>query len=112
MGAKGKNFYNDYAKRLGYEEAAEKIQDLYLAGSKAEAMAAVPDSLVDEIALVGPPDRVRDRLSAWKEAGKKGPCGLHAGGGHERRHPAAAGRDPALGRARPTARESIRPQID
>ncbi|MEM7413006.1 MAG: LLM class F420-dependent oxidoreductase [Myxococcota bacterium] len=75
MGAKGKNFYNDYTKRLGYEEAAEKIQDLYLAGSKAEAMAAVPDALVDEIALVGPPDRVRDRLSAWKEAGKKGHVG-------------------------------------
>jgi F420-dependent oxidoreductase-like protein len=71
MGAKGKNFYNDYAKRLGYEEAAEKIQDLYLAGSKLEAMAAVPDELVDQVALVGPRDRIADRLTAWKEAGHK-----------------------------------------
>jgi F420-dependent oxidoreductase-like protein len=66
MGAKGKNFYTDYAKRLGYEEAAQRVQDLYLAGNKGEAMAAVPDKLVDEVALVGPPDRIRDRASAWK----------------------------------------------
>ena len=66
MGARGKNFYNDYAKRLGYEEAAATIQDLYLDGKKAEAMAAVPDRLVDEIALLGPAERIRDRLQAWK----------------------------------------------
>ena len=66
MGAKGKNFYTDYAKRLGYEEAAERIQDLYLAGNKGEAMAAVPDQLVDEVALVGPPARIRERAAAWK----------------------------------------------
>ncbi len=66
MGARGKNFYNDYAKRLGYEEAAVKIQDLYLDGKKLEAMAAVPDTLVDEVSLVGPADRVRDRVSIWK----------------------------------------------
>jgi F420-dependent oxidoreductase-like protein len=54
MGARGKNFYNDYAKALGYEEAANKIQDLYLAGDKMEALMAVPDELVDEVALVGP----------------------------------------------------------
>ncbi len=66
MGARNKNFYNDYAKRLGYEEAAEKIQDLYLEGKKMEAMAAVPDSLVDEVALIGPRERIRDRLAAWK----------------------------------------------
>lgn len=66
MGARGKNFYNDYAKRLGYEEAAVKIQDLYLAGKKAEAMAAVPNELVDAIALLGPKERIRDRLEAWK----------------------------------------------
>ncbi|HEB91308.1 MAG TPA: LLM class F420-dependent oxidoreductase [Deltaproteobacteria bacterium] len=71
MGARDKNFYNDYAKRLGYEEAAGKIQDLYLSGKKAEAAAAVPDSLVDEVALVGPEDRIRDRLQAWKEAGAR-----------------------------------------
>ncbi|CAG1007906.1 5,10-methylenetetrahydromethanopterin reductase [Myxococcaceae bacterium] len=66
MGARGKNFYNDYAKRLGYEEQAVKIQDLYLAGKKAEAMALVPDSLVDDTALVGPADRIRDRFQRWK----------------------------------------------
>ena len=70
MGARDKNFYNDYAKRLGYEAQALRIQDAFLAGRKAEAVAAVPDALVDEIALVGPAERIRDRLQAWKEAGK------------------------------------------
>jgi F420-dependent oxidoreductase-like protein len=53
MGARGKNFYNDYAARLGYEEAAVRIQDLYLDGKKMEALAAVPDSLVDERSAPG-----------------------------------------------------------
>jgi len=75
MGAREKNFYNDYATRMGYEEAAVRIQDLYLDGKKAEAMAAVPDELVDEVALVGPAARVRDRLQAWKDAGAKGHVG-------------------------------------
>ena len=66
MGARSKNFYNDYARRLGYEDAAAKIQDLYLGGKKAEAMAAIPDKLVDEVALVGPRERIADRLKAWK----------------------------------------------
>jgi F420-dependent oxidoreductase-like protein len=66
MGARGKNFYNDYAKRLGYEEAAVKIQDLYLDGRKQEAMAAVPDELIDEVALVGPKERIAERLEVWK----------------------------------------------
>jgi F420-dependent oxidoreductase-like protein len=69
MGARGKNFYNDYAKRLGYEAEAVKIQDLYLDGKKGEAMAAVPDKLVDEIALVGSAAKIKDRLSAWKGSG-------------------------------------------
>jgi F420-dependent oxidoreductase-like protein len=68
MGARQKNFYNDYAKRLGYEETAVKIQDLYLSGKKAEAMALVPDKLVDEVALAGPRERIRDRLAAWKSS--------------------------------------------
>ncbi|MDJ0785634.1 MAG: LLM class F420-dependent oxidoreductase [Myxococcota bacterium] len=68
MGAKGKNFYNDYAIRLGYEGDAAQIQDLYLDGKKNEAVAAIPDSLVDEIALVGPKERIVDRLAAWKES--------------------------------------------
>jgi F420-dependent oxidoreductase-like protein len=66
MGARGKNFYNDYAKRLGYEAEAVKIQDLFLAGKKAEAEAAVPDKLVDDVALIGDKARIRDRLQAWK----------------------------------------------
>ena len=71
MGARDKNFYNDYAKRLGYEEAAIRIQDLYLDGKKGDAAAAVPDALVDDVALVGTADRIRDRLEAWKDAGRK-----------------------------------------
>jgi len=71
MGARDKNFYNDAAKRLGYEAAAIRIQDAFLVGRKAEAVAAVPDALVDEIALVGSADRIRDRLQAWKDAGKQ-----------------------------------------
>jgi F420-dependent oxidoreductase-like protein len=66
MGARKKNFYNDYAIRLGYEAEAKRIQDLYLDGKKAEAMAAVPDALVDETALVGPKERIRDRVQAWQ----------------------------------------------
>jgi alkanesulfonate monooxygenase SsuD/methylene tetrahydromethanopterin reductase-like flavin-dependent oxidoreductase (luciferase family) len=68
MGARGKNFYNDYAKRLGYEDAAVEIQDLYLDGKKQEAMAAVPDQLVDEVSLVGPKERIADRVQAWKSS--------------------------------------------
>jgi F420-dependent oxidoreductase-like protein len=71
MGARDKNFYNDYAKRLGFEEAAKKIQDLFLDGKKAEAAAAVPDELVDACHLVGPKERIVDRLQAWKQAGSK-----------------------------------------
>jgi len=72
MGARDKNFYNDLAKRIGYEAAAVEIQDHFLAGRRAEAAAAVPDSLVDEVALVGPKGRIRERLGAWKEAAQKG----------------------------------------
>ena len=75
MGARDKNFYNDYAKALGFEEAAVKIQDLYLAGRKDEAMAAVPDELVDAVHLVGPAGRIKERLQAWKEAGARGHVG-------------------------------------
>jgi F420-dependent oxidoreductase-like protein len=71
MGARDKNFYNDYAKRLGFEEAAVEIQDLFLAGKKQEAAAAVPDELVDACHLVGPRERILDRLQAWKQAGSK-----------------------------------------
>lgn len=69
MGARGKNFYNALACRYGYEAAAAEIQDLYLDGKKQEAIAAVPDELVDEVALIGPKERIRDRIDAWKESG-------------------------------------------
>jgi F420-dependent oxidoreductase-like protein len=84
MGARNKNFYNDLAKRLGFEDAAKRIQDLYLDGKKAEATAAVPDALVDAVHLVGPRARIQERLQAWKEAGKKGWVHtLQVGGGPE-----------------------------
>jgi F420-dependent oxidoreductase-like protein len=66
MGARSKNFYNDLAKRMGYEAAAITIQDHYLAGRRKEAEAAVPDHLIDETSLVGPKERVRERLQAWQ----------------------------------------------
>jgi len=69
MGARGRNFYNDIACRYGYEEAARTIQDLYLAGRKEEASAAVPDALVDEVALCGPRERIQDRLAEWTSTG-------------------------------------------
>ena len=81
MGARDKNFYNNYARQLGYEEAAIKIQDLYLSGKKPEAVAAVPDELVDDVALVGPPDRIRHNLERWIEAGKKGHVGTFLASG-------------------------------
>jgi alkanesulfonate monooxygenase SsuD/methylene tetrahydromethanopterin reductase-like flavin-dependent oxidoreductase (luciferase family) len=71
MGARDKNFYNDYARRMGYEAEAKQIQDLFLDGKRGEAMAAVPDRLVDDVHLVGSEGWIRDRLSAWREAGKK-----------------------------------------
>jgi F420-dependent oxidoreductase-like protein len=69
MGARTKNFYNDLVCRYGYEDAARRIQDLYLAGKKDEASAAVPDALVDEVALCGPRERIRDRLATWRASG-------------------------------------------
>jgi alkanesulfonate monooxygenase SsuD/methylene tetrahydromethanopterin reductase-like flavin-dependent oxidoreductase (luciferase family) len=71
MGARAKNFYNEVAKHLGYEKEAAKIQDAYLSGRRGEAIAAVPDALVDETSLVGSPDRIRERLQAWKDAGAR-----------------------------------------
>ena len=60
---------------MGYEDAAVEVQDFFLDGKKAEAAAAIPDSLVDEVALVGPADRIRERLGAWKAAGADGKVG-------------------------------------
>jgi len=69
MGSLGKNFYNDLMRRYGYEAEAEKIQELYLGGSKRDAAALVPDAFVDEVALVGPKERLAERLDAWRESG-------------------------------------------
>lgn len=67
MGSKDQNFYATLVKRYGYEAEADHIQDLYLAGHRKEAIAAVPDALVDDLALVGPAGHVREQLSIWKE---------------------------------------------
>jgi len=67
MGAKGKNFYNSLVTRYGWEAEAARIQELYLGGQQRDAIAAVPDELVDALALVGPKERIRDRLAAWRE---------------------------------------------
>jgi F420-dependent oxidoreductase-like protein len=75
MGAKGQNFYTEYATKLGYGDAATKVQDLFLGGKKQEAIAAVPDELVDEVALVGPAERIKERLGPWKKAAARGHLG-------------------------------------
>jgi F420-dependent oxidoreductase-like protein len=67
MGAKGKNFYNALVRRYGWEDEAARIQELYLEGKQRDAIAAVPDELVDALALVGPKERIRERLAAWRE---------------------------------------------
>ena len=69
MGARGANFYNALVSRYGFEAEARRIQELYLDGKQREAIAAVPDALVDEVALVGPRERIADRLGAWRESG-------------------------------------------
>ena len=68
MGAREKNFYYNLACRFGYQEAADRIQDAFLAGNRGAAMAAVPDALVDDIALIGPKARIAERLSLWRDS--------------------------------------------
>jgi F420-dependent oxidoreductase-like protein len=68
MGARDANFHHEVAVRLGYESEAKKIQNLYLEGKKEEAAAAVPTALVEEVALIGPEDKIRDDLEAWRES--------------------------------------------
>ncbi|GAA2047699.1 LLM class F420-dependent oxidoreductase [Streptomyces carpaticus] len=69
MGSREQNFYNRLARRMGYEKEAAEIQDHYLAGDKQAAAAAVPRSLIDSTTLVGPVDRIADRMRAYAEAG-------------------------------------------
>jgi len=69
MGSRDKNFYNNLVQRYGFEDAAKNVQDLYLEGRRDEAMAALPDELIDLVSLTGPADKVRDRLRVYREAG-------------------------------------------
>ncbi len=69
MGARGSNFYNELFARYGYEDEARTIQDLYLGGKQRDAIAAVPDDFVDAVALVGPKERIAERLDAFRESG-------------------------------------------
>jgi F420-dependent oxidoreductase-like protein len=68
MGAKGVNFHANVAIRMGYEREVDEIQDLYLAGRKDEAFAKVPRQLIDELSLIGPPEKIRDDLAKWRES--------------------------------------------
>jgi F420-dependent oxidoreductase-like protein len=68
MGAKGKNFHTDLMARMGFEEEAHRIQDLFFEGRRDEAIAMVPTEFADEISLVGPPGRIKERLEAWKDS--------------------------------------------
>jgi alkanesulfonate monooxygenase SsuD/methylene tetrahydromethanopterin reductase-like flavin-dependent oxidoreductase (luciferase family) len=68
MGAKSTNFHKDLFIRLGYEEEAEKIQQLFMEGKRDEAARVLPDELVDAMSLVGPKDRIKDRLQAWRDS--------------------------------------------
>jgi hypothetical protein len=67
MGARSRNFHMELMARMGFEAEAHKIQDLFFAGKREEAIAMVPDQFADELSLVGPIERIRERLEAWKE---------------------------------------------
>ena len=67
MGARGANFHFDVFSRLGYEGACHEIQDAYLDGRKADAIKAVPTELVEDVALIGPREKVLDDLERWKQ---------------------------------------------
>ena len=69
MGSKDKNFYNALVRRYGFEEAADEVQDLYLEGKREEAAAALPDDLIDQTSLVGPKERIAERIAVYREAG-------------------------------------------
>jgi F420-dependent oxidoreductase-like protein len=69
MGSRKQNFYNNLVCRYGFEDAAKTIQDLYLDGKREEAMAAIPDALIDMVSLCGPKDVVRERLAIYRDAG-------------------------------------------
>jgi F420-dependent oxidoreductase-like protein len=68
MGAKGQNYHTKLMARMGFEEEALRIQELFFAGKRDEAIAAVPEEFADEISLVGPASRIRERLDAWRSS--------------------------------------------
>jgi alkanesulfonate monooxygenase SsuD/methylene tetrahydromethanopterin reductase-like flavin-dependent oxidoreductase (luciferase family) len=68
MGAKGTNFHANVAIRMGYEKAVDQIQELYLSGKKQEAAAAIPTELIDQLTLIGPKDKIRHELEAWRDS--------------------------------------------
>ena len=68
MGAKGANFHYEVFARMGYGDVADQVQDLYLQGKKQEAAAAIPLEMVEDVALVGPPDKIREELPRWRES--------------------------------------------
>jgi alkanesulfonate monooxygenase SsuD/methylene tetrahydromethanopterin reductase-like flavin-dependent oxidoreductase (luciferase family) len=68
MGSKSRNFHKELMVRMGYEAAADRIQELFFEGKRDEAIREVPTAFADEISLVGPKERIRDRLEAWKES--------------------------------------------
>ncbi len=72
MGSKNKNFYAEFARRMGYDHEVQQIQSLYLSGQKEKAAALVPVELIDRCNLLGPPGRVRERLQEWREAERRG----------------------------------------
>ena len=69
MGSREQNFYNQLVRRYGFDDAAQEVQDLYLDGKKDEAMAALPDELIDMVAICGPADHVREQIAAYRDAG-------------------------------------------
>ena len=69
MGSRKQNFYNKLVQRYGFEDAAREVQDLYLDGKKDEAAAALPGELIDKVSLAGPPDRIKERLGLYRDAG-------------------------------------------
>jgi hypothetical protein len=69
MGSRARNFYNDLVSRYGFEDAARTVQDLYLEGKREEAMAALPDALIDTVTLCGPRDAARERIGMLRDAG-------------------------------------------
>jgi F420-dependent oxidoreductase-like protein len=69
MGSRERNFYNQLVRRYGFDDAADEVQELYLAGRREEAAAALPAELIDQVTMCGPPERVRERLEVYRRAG-------------------------------------------